>query len=88
MKTATIIPEPAMSKRGFGVKLLFYAFLLSIIGLSKAFAQVPNAPVATAADNFTCTSFNANWDSVFTATDYYLDVSTDIAFTSVMLIMN
>ncbi len=82
MKTATTIPESAMSKRGFGVKLLFYAFLLSIIGLSKAFAQVPNAPMATAADNFTCTSFNANWDSVFTATDYYLDVSTDIAFTS------
>ena len=40
----------------------------------------PIAPTATPADNFTCTSFNANWGAVTGATAYYLDVSTDINF--------
>ncbi len=42
----------------------------------------PAAPTATAASNFTCTSFNANWASVSGATTYFLDVATDAAFTS------
>ncbi len=37
-------------------------------------------PVATAAQNIQCTSFEATWDSVPTATNYLLDVSTDPNF--------
>ena len=48
-----------------------------------SFAQ-PAAPVATAADNFTCTSFNANWQAVSGAITYYLDVSTDLSFATLL----
>lgn len=82
MKTITTHHESYQPKQGFGARLLFYAFLLSIIGLSKAFAQVPSAPTATAASNLTCTSFNANWGAVSGVITYYLDVSTDSSFTT------
>lgn len=39
-------------------------------------------PVATAASNTTCTSFSANWNPVSGSTAFYLDVSTDTAFTT------
>jgi phosphodiesterase/alkaline phosphatase D-like protein len=43
----------------------------------------PNAPAASAASNFTCTSFNANWGaSAGAPTHYLLDVSTDVTFGS------
>ena len=41
-----------------------------------------SAPIATAATLIIPTGFTANWDSVATATGYYLDVATDSAFTS------
>jgi len=90
MKTITTHHESYQPKQGFGARLLFYAFLLSIIGLSKAFAQAPSAPVATTgsfASTSSCnmswdTLFYANWNSVNTATAYYLDVSTDATFSS------
>ena len=41
-----------------------------------------SAPVATAATLITTTGFNANWDSVATATGYYLDIATDSTFTT------
>jgi len=40
------------------------------------------APVATAADQKTVSGFRANWSASVGATGYYLDVATDIAFTS------
>lgn len=40
------------------------------------------APVATAASNITVTGFTANWNSVNTATDYWLDVSTASDFST------
>jgi len=42
----------------------------------------PIAPTAVAASNFTCTSMNANWGAVSGATQYFLDVATDPAFTA------
>jgi hypothetical protein len=39
-------------------------------------------PVATAATSITASSFSANWNSVTSVTGYYLDVATDIGFTS------
>ncbi len=44
----------------------------------------PFAPTALAADNFTCTSMNANWGTVSGATAYFLDVATDAAFTALV----
>ncbi len=41
-------------------------------------------PSATDATNITTTSFNANWNTVSSATGYYLDVATDNAFTSMV----
>lgn len=41
-----------------------------------------SAPVATAATSITASSFSANWNSVTSVTGYYLDVATDIGFTS------
>jgi len=40
------------------------------------------APVATAASNITANGFTANWNSVNTATDYWLDVSTSSNFST------
>jgi hypothetical protein len=85
MKTTATHHESYQPKQGFGARLLFYAFLLSIIGLSKAFAQAPSAPTATAASNFTCTSFNANWGAVSGSTTYFLDISTDNSFSSFLI---
>jgi phosphodiesterase/alkaline phosphatase D-like protein len=42
--------------------------------------SAPIAPIAAAASNFTCTSFNANWGAVTGATQYFVDVSTDANF--------
>ena len=39
-----------------------------------------SAPLATAATNFTATSFDANWNAVGGATSYRLDVATDPNF--------
>lgn len=88
MKTTATYRESYQPKQGFGARLLFCAFLLSLIGLSKAFAQVPPAPVASAASNFTCTSFSANWGAVSGATAYFLDVSTDPSFATFVGIFN
>ncbi|MGB3949169.1 MAG: T9SS type A sorting domain-containing protein [Bacteroidia bacterium] len=49
---------------------------------TTTFAQAPPAPVATSATNYTCTSFNANWDPVSGGTAYFLDVSTDVNFST------
>ncbi|MFY9308149.1 MAG: fibronectin type III domain-containing protein, partial [Bacteroidia bacterium] len=48
----------------------------------------PVPPTATPADNFTCTSFNANWGAVTGATNYFLDVSTDVSFTVFSVLNN
>ncbi len=45
---------------------------------------VPSAPVATAATNVTGSSFQANWNTVLSATGYRLDVALDWAFTSMV----
>lgn len=42
----------------------------------------PSAPVALAADNFTCTSMNVNWSASVGATNYFLDVSADPIFST------
>ena len=44
----------------------------------------PIAPVALDATLITATSFTANWDEVVGSSGYYLDVATDIAFTSMV----
>ncbi|MES2591621.1 MAG: T9SS type A sorting domain-containing protein [Bacteroidota bacterium] len=88
MKTTDAYRESYQPKQGFGARLLFCAFLLCLIGLSKAFAQVPVSPLATAASNLTCTSFEANWGSVSGATAYYLDVCTDNTFTTFVATYN
>jgi gliding motility-associated-like protein len=41
-----------------------------------------NTPIADTALNITCTSFTAVWDSIPTATNYLLDVSTDPNFST------
>lgn len=41
-------------------------------------------PVAIAATSITANSFAANWNAVPSATTYYLDVATDIGFTSIL----
>lgn len=82
MKTSATYQECYKPKQGFGARLLFCALLLSFIGLSKAFAQAPPAPVATAATNITCTSFEANWSAVSGSIAYFLDVSTDTTFST------
>jgi hypothetical protein len=40
----------------------------------------PISPTATPADNFTCTSFNANWGAVSGAIQYFIDVATSATF--------
>ncbi|WP_299246876.1 endo-1,4-beta-xylanase [uncultured Aquimarina sp.] len=40
------------------------------------------APVAQEASDISLTSFNANWNNVFRASEYVLDVSTDSGFSS------
>lgn len=42
----------------------------------------PPAPTANAANSLACTSFTANWSASSGATSYYLDVATDVGFTS------
>jgi len=41
-------------------------------------------PVASAGTNMTQTSFTANWGASTGATEYFLDVSNDIGFTSLL----
>ncbi len=43
---------------------------------------LPAAPIAAAPTNLTCTSLNANWSAVGSATAYFLDVSVDAAFST------
>ncbi len=43
---------------------------------------IPSAPAAIAATNITGTTFEANWNSSAGATSYFLDVATDIGFTT------
>ena len=50
--------------------------------LAIRLSNVPSAPVAVAASNLNCTSFSANWNASSGATNYFLDVATDGAFTS------
>ncbi|MES2629478.1 MAG: GEVED domain-containing protein [Bacteroidota bacterium] len=44
----------------------------------------PSTPVATAASNIQCKNFNANWNQTASATNYFLDVATDAAFTAIV----
>jgi len=44
--------------------------------------SAPETPLATSATNITTTSFRANWNKSPSAEGYYLDVATDIDFTS------
>jgi len=44
--------------------------------------NTPAAPVALAANSVSQTSFTANWNSVPNSSGYYLDVSTDAAFSA------
>jgi len=44
----------------------------------------PTAPVATDATSVTSSSFVANWNFTENATEYFLDVATDSAFTSLV----
>lgn len=41
-----------------------------------------NSPTAISASNLSCSGFDANWNAVSGATSYYLDVSTNPAFSS------
>ena len=52
------------------------------IGAYEFQTQAPAAPVANAATNVSYYSFSANWNSSSGATGYFLDVATDIGFTS------
>lgn len=45
-------------------------------------SSVPSVPTASSASGITATSFSANWSAVGSATKYYLDVATDVGFTS------
>ena len=83
METETTIQKLKMPKQGLGKQLMLTAFFLITLGAATVFAQVPVAPIATAASNNTFTSFNANWGATDTTTiAYYLDVSTDVSFAS------
>ncbi|NJD23433.1 MAG: T9SS type A sorting domain-containing protein [Melioribacter sp.] len=64
-------------------KLTIFA-IITLMGFNVLFAQVPAAPVASAATSVTATSFTANWASGGGAaeTAYYLDVSTSSSFAS------
>lgn len=53
----------------------------NIISITTAIA-VPDAPVATEATSVTFTGFTANWNAVAGTTEYFLDVSTTIDFSS------
>ena len=62
-----------------------------VIGCDLQFEYDPNqsnvappAPVATAATDRTATAFIANWNKTL-AEGYYLDVATDVAFTSLVV---
>jgi phosphodiesterase/alkaline phosphatase D-like protein len=67
----------------FSINWVVVMFVCASAFFSKtAFAQAPPAPVATSATNFTCTSFNANWDTTSYVTACYVDVSTDANFNS------
>lgn len=52
--------------------------ILAINGITAI--NAPVAPVAIAATNINPTDFTANWQSVSSATKYFLDVSTDSTF--------
>jgi|GEM_PF-3476483 len=47
-------------------------------------STLPAAPTATTAGSVTFTGFSANWNSVASATGYYLDLATDSGFTSLV----
>ena len=59
-------------------------FVISLLALTPALAQVPPAPLALAPTEITASSFKANWDITNKATygidTYYIDVSTDSTF--------
>jgi hypothetical protein len=59
-------------------------FVISMLAVIPALAQVPPAPVALAPDNITPNAFHANWDISNKTTQgidiYYLDVSVDPTF--------
>ncbi len=44
--------------------------------------STPLAPVADNGSNQACSQITANWETTVGATGYYLDVATDVGFTS------
>jgi hypothetical protein len=60
-----------------------FLIIISFVSLNDVFAQsAPDSPVLEQVINVRNDRFTANWDSSATATGYYLDVATDISFTS------
>ncbi|MBM4171387.1 MAG: T9SS type A sorting domain-containing protein [Ignavibacteria bacterium] len=53
------------------------------VSSENAFTTI-GAPTATAATFVTATSFQANWNAYGGATSYYIDVATDVGFTSIL----
>ncbi len=52
--------------------------------ITSACCTPPSAPTAISPTNITETSFTANWYSASGATDYYVDVATDISFSNLV----
>ncbi|MDD3739875.1 MAG: FISUMP domain-containing protein [Bacteroidales bacterium] len=57
----------------------------SCVSIDITMIDIPDAPVADAATSLGDTYFTANWQSVSTATSYFLEVSEDVGFSSFVL---
>ncbi len=55
---------------------------------SRTVLTLPETPTSTIATSLTAASFSANWNASTGATGYYLDVATDIGFTSFVVGFN
>jgi hypothetical protein len=54
----------------------------------RASGGIPSPPAALPASNVTTTGFTANWGDPGGITNYFLDVSTDPSFTSILVAYN
>jgi hypothetical protein len=59
-----------------------YSLLVDDVKVGQDAVTAPDAPVATAATTDGTLTFSANWNASTEATGYYLDVATDIGFTT------